>query len=116
MSSAMSKLSMDTVRTALKSRRAELAQRLERVSRDARHQGAPVSADFAEQANETSNDEVLDAIGDTVRAEIADIDTALERVAAGGYGQCTRCGAAISAERLQVVPYALTCSACASRG
>ena len=45
-------------------------------------------------------------------AESAAIDAALERLQAGTFGQCLRCGAAISAGRLQAQPSAATCLAC----
>ena len=95
MTSGHVKPAADAVHTRLVARRAELVQRLERVDHDASHRGEPVSADFEEQASQTSNDEVLAAIAQTVRTEISDIDAALGRLAAGRYGICARCGAQI---------------------
>jgi DnaK suppressor protein len=40
---------------------------------------------------------------------------ALDRVANGTYGRCQECGGAISAERLEALPYAPFCFACAER-
>lgn len=45
-------------------------------------------------------------------AEVAAIDAALERLHKGTFGQCLRCGLAISAGRLQAQPSAATCLAC----
>lgn len=45
-------------------------------------------------------------------AEVAAIDAALDRLQAGTFGQCQRCGAAISSGRLQAQPSAATCLAC----
>ncbi|MTW12648.1 hypothetical protein GM658_18725 [Pseudoduganella eburnea] len=45
-------------------------------------------------------------------AEVAAIDAALERLQAGTFGQCLRCGLAISAGRLQAQPSATSCLAC----
>jgi DnaK suppressor protein len=47
-----------------------------------------------------------------VQDTLEQIAAALERIAAGTYGRCTRCGAAIPAERLEVRPYAPACVAC----
>lgn len=102
-----------SVKSRLEARRAELRQRLGRIETDRRHQADPLEPDFEEQVNQTSNDEVLGAIGDSVRAEIGDIDAALERLAAGRYGTCGGCGRPIEPARLAVVPYTLRCSACA---
>ena len=107
-------IDVGAVTERLKARRAELASRLERVERDQRHQGEPLSADFEEQATQTSNDEVLGAIGDTVRTEITDIDAALERLANGRYGTCARCGKPIDPARLAAVPYTRKCPTCAA--
>jgi DnaK suppressor protein len=45
-------------------------------------------------------------------AEAAAVDAALERLAAGSFGQCLRCGLAISAGRMLAQPCAETCLAC----
>ena len=49
------------------------------------------------------------------RRRLADLDAALERVAAGTYGTCERCGRPIPADRLEARPFAPTCVACAGR-
>ena len=53
------------------------------------------------------------ALLDAARRRLADVEAALERRAAGGYGVCERCGSAIPAERLAARPSARTCVACA---
>lgn len=45
-------------------------------------------------------------------AEVAAIDAALERLQAGSFGRCQRCGLAISTGRLHAQPSAATCLAC----
>ncbi|WP_051293789.1 TraR/DksA family transcriptional regulator [Pseudoduganella violaceinigra] len=45
-------------------------------------------------------------------AEVAAIDAAMERLQSGAFGRCLRCGAAISAGRMQANPSAATCLAC----
>jgi RNA polymerase-binding transcription factor DksA len=49
------------------------------------------------------------------RAHLADLDSALDRLAAGTYGTCERCGEPIPAGRLEARPAAATCVACAAR-
>ncbi|MBC6457377.1 TraR/DksA family transcriptional regulator [Actinomadura sp. HBU206391] len=46
---------------------------------------------------------------------IADLDQALEKLRAGTYGNCERCGGPIAPERLAARPTARTCIACAAR-
>jgi DnaK suppressor protein len=50
------------------------------------------------------------------REQLAAVDAALERVRAGRYGTCARCGQPIGQARLAARPAALTCIRCAARG
>ncbi|GEO25102.1 TraR/DksA family transcriptional regulator [Alicyclobacillus acidoterrestris] len=54
------------------------------------------------------------AVGDRVRdeAHLADIEQALRAMDEGTYGQCRKCGRAISMERLAAVPTAMYCVEC----
>jgi RNA polymerase-binding protein DksA len=55
------------------------------------------------------------ALLDRTEARIAELDHALDRLAAGTYGTCVRCGRPIGADRLAARPDATTCISCASR-
>ncbi|WP_214465861.1 TraR/DksA family transcriptional regulator [Microbacterium flavescens] len=46
------------------------------------------------------------------RRVVDQIRASLDRIAEGTYGRCIRCGAAIVAARLEVLPYAETCIDC----
>ena len=49
-----------------------------------------------------------------LRAETSkQIDAALERIKAGEYGDCASCGEEIPTKRLQALPFAIRCVACA---
>ncbi|HHY47541.1 MAG TPA: conjugal transfer protein TraR [Firmicutes bacterium] len=48
-----------------------------------------------------------------LREMIKRVDDALERISAGTYGVCERCGNDIEVDRLQAVPYASLCARCA---
>lgn len=71
------------------------------------------SADFAEQAQQRQNDEVLQALLAEAEAGMRQVGLAKLRLAEGRYGLCLRCGEAISPARLQVMPAAEFCLACA---
>lgn len=45
---------------------------------------------------------------------LAELDRALERIAAGAFGRCQRCGEPIPPERLLARPAASTCMPCAA--
>ena len=55
------------------------------------------------------------ALSATARAAVEEIDAALERVKAGTYGICLRCGKNIPVARLEAVPHAALCIDCKSR-
>jgi RNA polymerase-binding transcription factor len=48
------------------------------------------------------------------RAHLRDLEEALDRLGAGTYGRCTRCGHQIVFERLMARPTAQTCVDCAT--
>jgi RNA polymerase-binding transcription factor DksA len=50
--------------------------------------------------------------GELAAASVA-VDAALERIAAGNYGLCARCGLPIGFARLEARPEATLCNACA---
>jgi DnaK suppressor protein len=49
-------------------------------------------------------------------ASIDEIDRALEKIIAGTYGVCEKCGTNIPKERLRALPYAALCVQCKSGG
>ena len=53
------------------------------------------------------------AIHDQIVQQLAAVDAALVRVAEGTYGVCEVCGLHIAPERLEAIPWAATCVACA---
>jgi len=48
------------------------------------------------------------------RVHLAEVEAALQRLAAGTFGVCERCDRSIATERLEARPVARTCIACAS--
>lgn len=57
----------------------------------------------------------LTGLADAARAELRQVDDALERFDAGTYGVCARCGQPIPSARLEVRPFAEHCVACAEK-
>jgi len=53
------------------------------------------------------------AIHEQLVHQMAAVEAALARAEDGTYGHCTVCGRQIAAERLEVIPWAATCVACA---
>lgn len=104
----------DTDPATLKARLQAQLQELEaRSARIAEARERPLDADFEEQAAEAQDDEPLCAQELLIRHEIASLRRALDRIAAGTYGACVRCGEAIAPDRLAARPEAALCIACA---
>jgi DnaK suppressor protein len=57
----------------------------------------------------------LDASVVRARSSVAEIEAALARLADGTYGRCEACGRPIAEGRLEALPTARTCIACAAR-
>jgi RNA polymerase-binding protein DksA len=51
----------------------------------------------------------------TEQSMINDIQAALSSIADGTYGQCKQCESSIGTERLEAIPYATLCIACARK-
>ena len=95
---------------AIRERLRDLEARLQEIDHTLE---APHSKDWEEQAIEREGDEVLEDLGRAGQAEIAQLRAALERIEAGEYGICMRCGNEISEERLSVLPATPFCRNCA---
>ena len=95
----------------LETRLAEINGRIARIDRDLRQ--AP-DRDWTEQATLQENDEVLAGLDDLERAEATAIRETLRRIESGEYGVCARCHRAIQPQRLDAMPTADTCIACAA--
>ena len=87
----------------------ELVARANEIDEDL---SAPADDDWAENAAESEDDEVLERIGQVTLSEIAQIKEALSEIELGKYGVCTKCGGAIAPERLEAMPFAVKCIRC----
>lgn len=90
-------------------------RRLGAINSDRHRKQGPLSADFAEQAVELENDEVLTGLDEGARLELNQIRAALDRIETGDYGECITCGEMISVGRLEALPFAIHCIDCAEK-
>jgi RNA polymerase-binding transcription factor DksA len=96
----------------LKRRLEELTQEMVEVTGDALgSSGDTRGPDEAAEASAVNMDLRVLAAADEERSAV---DDALQRIAAGTFGQCAACGEAIERARLDLVPYASECAGCAS--
>ena len=114
MNASQVKTTLERDRAATLTQRDELAQVLD---------------DIVAAATDVATDDEHDPEGSTIAYErsrtkamidqaadhLSEIALALERLEAGSYGRCVRCGGPIAPERLEARPVVRTCIACASR-
>jgi RNA polymerase-binding protein DksA len=105
----------DKFKQKLLSLRDEYNKKIGAIDADVHHKNEPVEKDFAEQATQRENDDVLNALNEDAKKIVGQINSALHRIESGEYGICTECGAEISEERLEIVPYAALCIKCAEK-
>ena len=99
----------------LDSEQARLQELLARTGKHLYRREEPYNADFAEQAVETQNNEVVEHIDQEAQASLDQIEKALHRIANGSYGVCLQCGEDINTERLRAIPYTDVCIRCADQ-
>lgn len=100
-----------TRKDQLEARLASLNTRLQGIGAELESHNAQ---DWEDLATERETDEVLEDLGASGKLEIRQIMAALARVASGEYGFCTKCGAAVGDERLDLLPHTPFCRNCAA--
>lgn len=107
--------SYQALRNNLNERYSVLRERLSRINGDLRHVNKPLAADSQEQATEVQNDEVLQALENSMREEMELIEKTISRIDVGEYGICESCGKKISEKRLEALPHTNICVSCAEK-
>ena len=109
----------DDVRRRLTDERRRTEERLAQLTRDF---DAVVAASRDTNADDEHDPEgatiafersQVDALVRQAQQQLAEIEVAVRRVAAGTYGTCETCGAPIGEARLEARPTARVCIACA---
>jgi DnaK suppressor protein len=106
-------------RSRLEERAAELRDEIG-ASRDAETSAeskAPHNQpeDLAERGEQLTREVVVDGERERDFRELREIQLALGRIAAGGFGTCVDCGVDIAPARLEAQPYAARCIECQTR-
>ncbi len=107
-------MNLDKVEKDMLRLRDELVGRVERTHRHLYERDERVSANFSDQSQELENQELVKALDTEGRVELKLIDEALDRLKAGNYGDCQKCGDGVQEERLAAVPYTRYCITCAN--
>lgn len=102
-------------RRVLSERHAEVADLLGSAEAAAGVEPDPDREDAATAADELQRHAVAQDVERLRRRELARIDAALERLAAGEYGWCVACGEPIPEARLDLDPAVALCVGCAEK-
>jgi RNA polymerase-binding transcription factor DksA len=104
---------VDTARAKLLAHRAEILSRPAERELEDKDPNELREPDWASLTSDPVLPSGIDALSELERSELRAIHAALERIAAGDWGRCQRCGQQISSARLGASPQVITCLRCA---
>jgi len=106
----------EDLRSALHERREELQAEYATTVAEMTLAGVVDSGDdIADLGTKAFNREQEFALAVSIRTRLEQVERALERLDAGGYGTCETCGGEIPVARLAAFPSVTLCVACKSR-
>jgi DnaK suppressor protein len=110
----MEQATMESIREQLEAERGALARQLTEHGASVEGDEVQVNVDegFADSAQATAERAELLSIVEQLHLSYSEVVGALERLEAGTYGRCERCGNEIAPERLEAIPTARLCVAC----
>jgi DnaK suppressor protein len=75
-------------------------------------EGGDGAMDEIDQANELIEKEMGFVMSNNMRANLKEVEEAIDRIEKKHYGKCLHCGEEISPKRLEVLPFARYCVPC----
>ncbi len=111
----MDQQTVDRLRERLETERGEVRRQLDDLGarRDAEGIEDPeLDEGFADAGQAAAERANLLTLVSSLRDTLHDVEQALERMEAGTYGICERCGQPIADERLEALPAARLCMTC----
>jgi DnaK suppressor protein len=101
-------------RSALEAEREELSGQLSDLGFGSIN-GVHYDPNFADSSQVTAERGEAEALAMKLRETLVDVESALGKLDAGTYGSCESCGQPIPEARLEAMPTARRCIACASK-
>ena len=108
----MEKKRLDTFKKRLEDRQLELRETVNRTAQDGREADLESAQDIADRAAQSYNKEFLFHQSNNERQLLQMVESALNRIHEGTFGQCISCGEEINAKRLDAVPWTRHCIEC----
>ncbi|PYX06331.1 MAG: RNA polymerase-binding protein DksA [Acidobacteria bacterium] len=108
----MDKKKLEYFRKRLEVRQQELRRTVSRTEQDGRTVDEDSAQDIADRAASSYTKEFLFHQSNNDRQLLAMVESALDRIRQGSFGECISCGKEINAKRLEAVPWTRHCIAC----
>jgi DnaK suppressor protein len=108
----MDKKKLDYFKKRLESRQVDLRRTVSRTEQDGRTVDEDSAQDIADRAASSYTKEFLFHQSNNDRQLLQMVETALERIREGNFGECISCGKEINAKRLEAVPWTRHCIEC----
>ena len=109
-------LAIGDIRKKLFSQRRDLLRQVAQTEDELLWLETDVESEAEERGQGEKMVQLLDRLDGRMKAEIEAIDRALVKLEAGRYGRCEHCGKDIPQSRLEALPAAIMCVACAEAG
>ena len=108
----MDKKKLDYFKKRLEVRQQELRRTVVRTEQDGRTVDEDSAQDIADRAASSYTKEFLFHQSNNDRQLLQMVETSLERLREGSFGECAACGKEINAKRLEAVPWTRHCIEC----
>ena len=108
----MDKKKLDYFKKRLELRQVDLRRMVSRTEQDGRTVDEDSAQDIADRAASSYTKEFLFHQSNNDRQLLQMVETALERIREGNFGECVSCGKEITAKRLEAVPWTRHCIEC----
>jgi len=108
----MEKKKLDSFRKKLEERQQSLRKTVSRTEEDGRIADQDSAQDIADRAANSYTKEFLFSVSNNERQVLNMVESALQRIREGTFGECINCGSEINAKRLEAVPWTRYCIAC----
>jgi DnaK suppressor protein len=112
LSKDMDKKKLEAFKKRLEERQQVLRKTVSRTEEDGRIADQDTAQDIADRAASSYTKEFLFSQSNNDRQLLAMVETALQRIREGAFGECVSCGNEINAKRLEAVPWTRYCIEC----
>ena len=112
LSKHMDKKKLETFKKRLEERQQSLRKMVSRTEEDGRIADQDAAQDIADRAASSYTKEFLFSQSNNDRQLLQMVETALQRIREGSFGECVSCGSEINPKRLEAVPWTRYCIEC----